>query len=521
MPDPPRKPRNPHQPSATDDAAPPPAPGPDARPNVLWVCTDSQRWDTLGCAGNPWVHTPHLDALAAGGVRFTHAFSQSPLCMPSRGSFLTGRYPVTNRLRQNGQTCPPDLRPLPRDLRDAGYVCGLVGKLHLNPCDNRLALGPEWWKHDRRDWFRGAERRIDDGYDVFEWDHAGRSDDPASAYARWLRGRGVSVPLDKPARADSGHVLVGAPVEHHHTTWAADRAASFIEGYAGYPYPWMLSLNLFDPHFVFDPPAEMLEPYLDRLDDIPLPVEHDRDPASHPPARRRWAERDAGRSDRDHRLVRAAYWAMVDLIDVQVGRLLDTLDRTGQRANTLVIFTSDHGEMLGDHGLYKKGPALFDPAVRVPLILSQPGTLPAGLVVDELVELTGLVPTLREACGMDPDPAVQGRSLMPLIRGGADEGGEVTNGAAAPRDDVYAEYLNANPDKSPAYLTMVRTADAKLVRHHGTDAGELYDLAADPDEARNLWEDPAAASLKLGMLVRLTDRQALTADPMPRRVGVF
>ena len=212
---------------------------------------------------------------------------------------------------------------------------------------------------------------------------------------------------------------------------------------------------------------------------------------------------------------------MIDLIDVQVGRLLDTLERTGQRANTLVIFTSDHGEMLGDHGLYKKGPALFDPAVRVPLILSRPGTLPAGRVVDGLVELTGLVPTLREACGMDPDPAVQGRSLMPLIRGDGDDGSKSTDGDTAPRDDVYAEYLNANPDKSPAYLTMVRTADAKLIRHHGTDAGELYNLAADPDETRNLWDDPAAASLKLDMLVRLTDRQALTADPMPARVGVF
>ena len=116
-------------------------PRPD-RPNILWVCTDSQRSDTLGCYGNSFVQTPNLDRLAARGTRFTRAFTQSPLCTPSRGCFLTGRYPITNRLRQNGQLCPPDLRPITRDLRDHGYVNALVGKFHLNPCDARFALGP-------------------------------------------------------------------------------------------------------------------------------------------------------------------------------------------------------------------------------------------------------------------------------------------------------------------------------------------------------------------------------------------
>ena len=495
------------------------------RPNILWICTDSQRWDTLGCTGNPFVRTPSLDKLAAGGVRFANAFSQSPLCTPSRGSFLTGRYPVTNRLRQNGQECPADLRPVTRDLADAGYACGLVGKLHLNPCDRRLELGPDWRERDRRDWFRGAEPRLDDGYSVFEWDHSAKSEDPASAYGRWLRGRGVSVPLEKPPREDCEFVLVGPAIEDHQTTWGCERAMTFVESYADDPHPWLLSLNLYDPHFPFDPPPELLDRYLDRLDEIPLPVDADRDPATHPAGRQRWAERDAGRSDRDHRMVRAAYWAMIDLLDLQLGRLLDTLDRTGQREDTLVIFTSDHGEMLGDHGLYKKGPALYEPAVHVPLILSQPGTLPAGEVVEDPVELSDLVPTLRERCGLEPGRAVQGRSLAPLLGGGGD--------AEPWRDSVYAEYLNANPDKPAVYLTMVRTRDAKLVRHHApgnapgnasggaSGGGELYDLAADPHETRNLWDDPGSASLKTDLLLRLTDRQALTADPLPRRVGVF
>src|SRR5438093_224085 len=109
-------------------------------PNILWICTDSQRWDTLGCYGNSFVTTPHADRLAREGVVFEHAFSQSPVCTPSRASFLTGRYPVTTRLRQNGQVCPPDLRLVTKTLAEAGYVCGLSGKLHLSPCDNRLLL---------------------------------------------------------------------------------------------------------------------------------------------------------------------------------------------------------------------------------------------------------------------------------------------------------------------------------------------------------------------------------------------
>ena len=492
------------------------------RPNILWVCTDSQRYGTLGCEGNPFVHTPNLDRLASRGTRFTHAFTQSPLCTPSRGCFLTGRYPITNRLRQNGQLCPPDLRPVTRDLRAHGYVNALVGKFHLNPCDARFALDAEWWKHDKAEWFRGAERRIDDGYDIFDWDHAGRQDDPTSAYHRWLRDRGVHEPVEKPRIDGDPVVLGGLPVEHHHTTWACGRAASLIEEFGKGPHPWQLSLNLFDPHFPFDPPPELLERYRGMLDELPLPVEASRDPQSQPIYRRGWAERDAGVSDERHRLRRAAYFAMVDLIDQQVGRLLDTLARTGQAERTLVIFMSDHGEMLGDHGLYKKGPALYDAALRVPLILSWPGKVAEGRVVGGLVEMTDLAPTLREAVGLDPDPAMQGRSIWPSLVAAEDAADEVG------REDVYAEYLNANPDKGRGvYLTMVRTATHKLIRHHGGEpvgvdsGGELYDLVEDPQETVNRWDDADYAEARAGLLCRLSDRQAWTVDPMPPRIGAF
>ena len=147
------------------------------KPNVLWICSDQQRFDTLGCYGNPFVQTPNLDKLAAAGVLFENVYSQSPVCTPSRASFLTGRYPRTTRCRQNGQAIPPDEVLVTKLLRDAGYVCGLAGKLHLAPCNPSVC--------------KDTEQRIDDGYAQFFWSH-----DPgdvwfAHDYTQWLRNKGL------------------------------------------------------------------------------------------------------------------------------------------------------------------------------------------------------------------------------------------------------------------------------------------------------------------------------------------
>lgn len=487
------------------------------RPNILWICTDQQRADTLGCMGNRLVRTPHLDRLAGEGSLCTSAFAQSPLCMPSRGSFLTGRYPVTNRLRQNGQRCPPDLRPITRDLREAGYVCGLAGKLHLAPCDNRLQLGPEWWREDPKRFFRGSEPRIDDGYDVFLWDHAPSGLNPCSAYTQWVWQK-ARRRVETPPRPDSPYVLTGMPPGLHQTTFCVEQAISFLELMADQPHPWLFSCNIFDPHPHFDPPAEYLERYLDRLEEIPLPSFEPGELANKPAHQQRIHQRGYNHrldppSPRQQRMMRAAYWAMIDQIDFQIGRLLAALEASHQADNTIVIFMSDHGELLGDHGLWPKGPMLYDCSVQVPLLMRWPGRIAAGLRLPALLELTDLAPTLREAVGLPADPAMQGRSFLPLL-----------DGRVAPdffREDVYSEYLNGNPDQPPVYLTSIRTVTHKLVACHGTGDGELYDLQADPGEHRNLWHDPDALPLKADLLVRLTTRQAHTADPLPERIGVF
>ena len=191
--------------------------------------------------------------------------------------------------------------------------------------------------------------------------------------------------------------------------------------------------------------------------------------------------------------------------------MLNSLERTGQLENTLVIFMSDHGEMLGDHGMYLKGPYFYEPAVRVPLIMSWPGRIQEHVRSGALVELTDLAPTLLEAAGLEVSAGMQGHSLWPLLTGKSD--------AQQHRDDVYCEYYNAMAwHKDPqAHATMVRTDRYKFVSVHGLGSGELYDLIEDPNETHNHWDDPDYASVKLEMFERLCDRMAWTVDPLPQR----
>jgi arylsulfatase len=480
------------------------------RPNVLWICTDQQRVDTLGCYGNRWVRTPRIDALAADGVLFERAFCQNPLCTPSRASFLTGRYPRTTRARQNGQSIPADEVLVTKLLAEAGYTCGLAGKLHLSACAPSVCPT--------------RERRIDDGYSVFHWSHHPDDDWPTGDYNLWLRERGQH--LERSSFPGSSHVQTSLPVEHHQTTWCAEKAIEFIEAHSESGQPWLFSVNCFDPHHPFDPPEEFLRPYLDRLDEIPLPNfvpgELEDKPVVQQTDHRGAYGGQFGfypfiqMTPDDHRLIRAAYWAMCDLIDIQVGRMLDALVRTGQREDTLVIFMTDHGEMLGDHGIYLKGPFFYEPAVRLPLIVSWPDVVPAHRRSPALVELVDIAPTLLDAAGLPPYAGMQGRSLWPLLTGRVP--------VARHRDDVYCEHygtIHRQPGKGSAYATMLRTERHKLVVMHGTKTGELYDLDRDPSETHNLWHSASSHQVKFELLQRLCDRMAWTVDPLPPRAANY
>ena len=478
------------------------------RPNILWFCTDQQRFDTLGAYGNEFVDTPNLDRLAQSGVLFENCYSQSPVCTPSRASFLTGRYPRTTRCRQNGQAIPKDELLVTKTLADQGYVTGLAGKLHLAPNN------PSYCK--------GGEERIEDGYFDFHWSHDSDDQWPTNEYHQWLREKGLDYGTEPTPQFEG--VQFGMPEEGHQTTWCAQKAITFIESNASYDYPWLFSLNSFDPHHPFDPPRSYLEKYLDRLGEIPTP-NYEEGELRDKPSFQRIDHRGAyggsagfdyeGMSVDDHRLTRAAYWSMVELIDRQFGRIMDVLERTGQLEDTLVIFTSDHGEMLGDHGLYLKGPYFYEPAVHVPLIVSWPERVEGERRSGALVELTDLAPTILEGLGLPLAEGIQGQSLWPLLAGESplDEH----------RDSVYGEYYNAMPwhEDPAAQATMVYDGRYKLVQMHGLEEGELYDLGEDPGENRNLWEEKEYAEVKMECLSLLSDRMAWTVDPLPPRKAAW
>jgi arylsulfatase A-like enzyme len=209
----------------------------------------------------------------------------------------------------------------------------------------------------------------------------------------------------------------------------------------------------------------------------------------------------------------AAYYAQIELIDDQLGRMLDALEDTGQRENTIIIFTSDHGEMLGDHGLLWKGCRFYEGAVRIPLIISWPEKIRSGLVSDALVELTDLVPTLLDALGLPIPERVQGRSLLPILTGTADPDQH--------RHFVRCEYHDALDRPHASHANMMRTDRYKLVVYHGHEVGELYDLHNDPDEFHNLWDDPAVQGTKHALIKQLFDAVMLAVDEGVERVGRY
>ncbi len=472
---------------------------PQIPPNVLWICTDQQRYDTIRALGNRHINTPCIDQLAANGVTFTHAFAQSPVCTPSRAAFMTGRYPRTTKCRQNGQALPPNEKLVSRLFADAGYTCGLAGKLHLATCANGT-----------------VESRIDDGYEVFHWSHHPQPDWPENAYTQWLHTQGTSWE-ELYCGPSTPYIKHGIPEAYNQTTWCAEMAIQFIHEQKH--RPWFFSFNCFAPHHPFDPPSEFFTRY--NPDDLPLPKSKPNELKTKPTYQQldsKFAHNDpdgydmAEMSDRDRREIKAAYYAMVELIDKQVGRMMEALQDTGQLDNTIVIFMSDHGEMLGDHGFYLKGPHFYDEAVRVPLIFSWKDRIQSDLKADCLTELIDIAPTLLEASCIDIPDYIQGQSLMPILIGQAPE--------SQHRKYVFSEYYNAWTHKH-SYGSMLRTRDEKVVVYHGTDQGELYDLKNDPDEFENLWNNRSHTEIKMRLLKACFDASVFTMDPAPPRLGPF
>lgn len=479
------------------------------RPNILWICTDQQRFDTIRALGNRHIQTPNIDRLVTEGVAFTRAYSQSPICTPSRTSFLTGMYPSAVHVNGNGNESFPHHPPLvTRLLAEAGYDCGLIGKLHLASA------------------YRRIEPRVNDGYRYWQYSHAPRDDwEHGHDYADWVRSKGYIL----------GELMKdpdGAPPELHQTTWCAEKTIEFIqqkrEG------PWLASVNFYDPHPPFNPPKRYRDIYdptampdplfqasdieqqqklevVDFQSEVRQPQELDirnpivpKSPDSGDVASEFGGKRDAW-------TLKAAYYAMISLIDDRLGCVMKALETSGERENTVVIFTSDHGEMLGDHGLIQKGCRFYEGLVRVPLIFSWPGHFAEGLRSNALVELLDQTPTLLDLASVAVPEWMQGHSLLPILR-------QKTN-PDHHRDFVRSEYYDALDLPDGTFATMYRDERYKLVVYHGHTHGELYDLVEDPGEFQNLWEHPQLQSHKFELLKRSFDASMMVMDRGPRRIG--
>ena len=461
------------------------------RPNILWYCTDQQRFDTIAALGNSHVQTPTIDRLVNEGVAFTHAYCQSPICTPSRSSFMTGMYPSRVHNTRNGNESFPDQPPvITKLIADSGYDCGLIGKFHLQSSGHR------------------TEPRIDDGFSYWRFSHAPRDDwKQGHHYADWVRANGgdLDAMRNRPERVDP---------ELHQTTWATECAMEFIQQSRG-DQPWLLNMNVYDPHPPFIPPKI----YADRFDPEKMPGPYFQESDLEQQRKLSVLDfQDEIKTPEEHeaKQKQALYYAMIAQIDDQLARLIAFLEETKQLENIAIIFTSDHGETLGDHGLMYKGCRFYEGLVRVPLIFCWPGQFQAGLRSDGLVELLDMTSTILDLTQVSQPEYVQGQSLLPILTGQAEPDHH--------RDFVRCEYFDALDPHftggSGTFGTMHRTDRYKLCVYHDKGLGELYDLQNDPWEFHNLWDDPEHESVKNQLIYESFNAHVcLTTDMGARRIA--
>jgi len=452
------------------------------RPNIVLIMTDQQRADTVGALGSPWANTPHLDALAGGATAFRNCFVTSPVCVAARASLFNGLYPHGTNVYTNFEPWQPNWV---RWLADAGYHCVNIGKMHINPYHAAGGFHQRFVveNKDRPLFLDEHERAF---YD--EWDKAIR------AHAQVKPSRYSRATRDPEGFAGALGCFEWELDEALHSDAFVGRTACWWLQERRADSPFFLQVGFPGPHPPYDPPARWLELYRDVEVPIHAPDAEELagQPSMHAHLRRTmvrfnidsvaWRE-DVSRAELA-RLWRH-YLANVSLIDAQIGDLLATLQARGYLDDTVVLFTSDHGDALGEHGHIQKW-TMYDCATRVPLICRLPPALApaAPAVYEDLVQLMDLAPTILELGGLEVPDNWEARSLLPLLGVGEPPAGPF-------REHVYAELGRDHIQSSAEYLIMRRDPHRKWVVYPGTDEGELYDLDADPGETRNLWANPA------------------------------
>ncbi len=452
-----------------------------AKPNILIIYSDQHRYDCIGANGHPQVQTPNMDRLAREGANFSHAFTPIPMCVPARCSMLTGQWPSQHGVIFNfdGETfkrLDPNLPTAPGTLQQAGYHCIHVGRWHVDPQRKPLDFG----FHDY----------------VPDW-----------RYGKWRRMQ--EIPSSSPENPEKGERFAytdeHAKPEESGLAWNAGQTINWIERMQDEPDPFFIRWHCMEPHLVCKPP----EPYASMYDPKSLKPwpgfgdQFENKPYIQKQMLKNWDIE--GWTWDDWAPVAAKYLGVISLLDHEIGRVLDTLDRLGIAENTLVIYTSDHGDMCGSHGMVDKHYNMYDDIVRVPMIMRWPGKIPAGTQVEDFVSNAIDIPTtICAAAGAEVPDSFQGENL--LI--------PATQKGSIKREDIFASY-SGNQFGSYS-VRMLRDRRYKYV-WNATAQDELYELDSDPGELKNRIDDPELRDELVRLRARLAAWMEATDDTLHNR----
>jgi arylsulfatase A-like enzyme len=519
------------------------------RPNILLIMSDQHRGDCYGFEGRR-VRTPHLDNLAHQGTRFSSCITPNVVCMPARSAVLTGMLPLTSGVHDNGIDLDESIASngFAGSLSRSGYDTRFIGKAHFSSnhsygnkptgrCENIPSshLFADDWYGPYMGFDQVELMQLGHNYWLPERAPGGLH------YERWYNADGQGKLKDQlykralPPFTDAAQTHNSAlPTAWHNSTWVGDRTINYLreqarsQRHAGQtatlPKPFCAWVSMADPHHPFDAPAPWC--WMHRPEDVDLPEHRRRDLDSRPWWHRASLENTPGgtpesrkvreeysrmpvQTDTQLRDITANYYGMISLVDHQVGRILAALQEEGLADNTLVIFTSDHGELLGDHGLMLKGPMHYEGLLRVGLIVRGP-EVAAGKVVHDPVSTLDLAATFGDYADTRVDSAVHSTSLRPLLQGSAN----------SQRDFAYNEWrLGASRCGVELDLRTVRTQVAKLTLELTSGAGEMYDLRNDPHECDNLFNNPSARGLRDELEQMIMSRPDDIRHPLPQPVG--